>query len=185
MAGSDQLSPLEAHSRAQEVFAGVLAGLDEGDLGSPTPCSEWTVHDLIGHVVAGNQWTAGTEVEVPSDLAGLRSAHASSAEGAQSTFSAPDGMTRVFKARPGELPGAVFIQLRTIDVLAHSWDLARASGSKTDLDPELAEQLLAASRQLIRPDFRGPDRPFAEEHPCDDSRPAADRLAAFLGRTTD
>jgi uncharacterized protein (TIGR03086 family) len=73
--------------------------------------------------------------------------------------------------------------LRTSDLLTHAWDLAIATGRPTDLDPELAEYVLAFSKQMMsRPGLRGVGRPFGDEQPCDDERPATDRLAAFLGR---
>jgi uncharacterized protein (TIGR03086 family) len=83
----------------------------------------------------------------------------------------------------GELPGTAFIELRTSDLLTHAWDLAIATGQPTDLDPELAEYVLAFSKQMMsRPGLRGDGHPFGEEQPCGDECPAADRVAAFLGR---
>ena len=65
----------------------------------------------------------------------------------------------------------------------HAWDLAVATGQPTDLDPELAEYVLAFSQQMMnRPGLRGEGRPYGEEQYCDDQRPAADRVAACLGR---
>jgi hypothetical protein len=49
----------------------------------------------------------------------------------------------------GELPGTAFIELRTSDLLTHAWDLAIATGQPTDLDPELAEYVLAFSKQMM------------------------------------
>jgi uncharacterized protein (TIGR03086 family) len=73
--------------------------------------------------------------------------------------------------------------LRTTDVLTHAWDIAKATGQSTDLDPELAAEALEASRMRIQPAFRGPGRPFAAEQPAPEGAPVADQLAAFLGRT--
>jgi hypothetical protein len=75
------------------------------------------------------------------------------------------------------------IELRISDLLTHAWDLATATRQPTDLDPELAEYVLAFSKQMMsRPGLRGDGRPFGQERPCGDARPAADRVAAFLGR---
>jgi hypothetical protein len=46
-------------------------------------------------------------------------------------------------------PGSTFIWVRSTDALVHAWDLAKATGQRTGLDPELATQLLAASRQRM------------------------------------
>ncbi len=95
-------------------------------------------------------------------------------------FAAPEGLERVFELPIGPVPGRAFIRIRTSDALVHAWDLARATGQPTDLDPELATRMLAASRQHMTGDLRG--RFFGEPQPCDEGRPPADQLAAFLGR---
>ncbi len=71
------------------------------------------------------------------------------------------------------------------DAFAHAWDLAKATGQSTDLDPELASEALKAAKMGMSPAFRGPNRPFGEEQPCPPGRPAADQMAAFLGRVID
>ena len=91
-------------------------------------------------------------------------------------------MAAVFKLPFGEVPGQVFIGMRTTDVLTHAWDLAAATNQSTDLDPELATEQLAAARAIVVPQFRGPGKPFGDEQPCPPGRTAADQLAAFLGR---
>jgi hypothetical protein len=47
----------------------------------------------------------------------------------------------------------------------HGWDLAVATGQQTDLDPALAEHAPHWSRQMLRPEFRGPDWAFGPEAP--------------------
>lgn len=74
--------------------------------------------------------------------------------------------------------------LATVDHFTHAWALARATGQSTNLNPELAEQLLTAARAMVSPEFRGPEgAPFGLEVAVDPSACAADRLAGFLGRT--
>jgi uncharacterized protein (TIGR03086 family) len=178
------MDPLVAHQRAQDTFAHVLVNVTSDQLSSPTPCPEWDVKALIGHVIAGNQRVVeragGNVAPLPEDLG---AAHRSSAKAAQETFAEPQGLARTYPLPIGELPGTAFIELRTSDLLAHAWDLATATGLPTDLDPELAEYVLAFSKQMMsRPGLRGDGRPFGEEQPCGDERSAADRVAAFLGR---
>lgn len=63
-----------------------------------------------------------------------------------------------------------------------AWDLATATGQPTDLDPELADHLLAAvtTRLGDRPRHL---TPFEDPRPVPDDASAADRLAAYLGRS--
>src|SRR5947199_46586 len=76
---------LEAHRQAQEVFAGVLANVKSDQLGDPTPCPEWTVRDVLEHVVTGNQRVSETITPLPDDLDEIVAAHRTSAEASQDT----------------------------------------------------------------------------------------------------
>lgn len=177
------MEPVEAHRRAQAAFARVLAHVKPDQYDDPSPCTQWSIRALIDHVIAGNQLVVQRAGGEPATLPDDRvTAHRRSADAAQAVFAAPDGLTRMFELAIGTLPGSAFVAIRTGDALTHAWDLARATGQPTDLDPELAEQTLQFSRGLIGSSLRGPDRFFGEEQPCDEDRPAADRLAAFLGR---
>ncbi|MBW0013142.1 TIGR03086 family metal-binding protein [Mycobacterium sp.] len=179
------MDPLVAHQRAQDAFAGVLANVRPEQFGDPTPCSEWTIHDLIEHVIGGNErvvmWS-GSSDEPPPRPDDICAAHRASAAAAQEVFARPDGMSITFTLPFGEIPGQMFIGMRTSDVLTHAWDLAVATGQSTNLDPELAAEQLGAVRAFVGPQFRGSGRPFGDELPCSSERPPADQLAAFLGR---
>lgn len=179
------MDSLTAHQRAQEAFAAVLATINADQLGASTPCSEWSVGDLIEHVFGGNELAArgiGLYDQPPPRPDNLLDAHRATAEAAQQAFASPGAMDAVIELPIGQVPARFFLPMRTIDALTHAWDLAVATGRPTDLDPELAEEQLAAARQLVQPGFRGQGRPFAEEQPCATDRPPADQLAAFLGR---
>ncbi len=78
-----------------------------------------------------------------------------------------------------------YLAVATTDAFTHGWDLARATGQPTDLDPHLAAELLARARAFIQPAFRGDDgaKPFGPQQPAPPNATNADALAAFLGRT--
>jgi len=173
-----------AHQRAQDTFAGVLANVRPDQMDLPSPCHEWNVRAVIDHVIGGNQWVQQLAGQQPVELTeDLPAAHAASAAGAQAVFGAADGLTRDFTLPFATLPGSAFIGLRTSDAFTHAWDLAKATGQDTNLDPELARAALETARARMAPAFRGTGRPFGEEQPCPSGRPPADELAAFLGRT--
>lgn len=178
------MDPLVAHQRAQDIFVQVLVNVTSDQMSSPTPCSEWDVQALIDHVIVGNQRVverAGGQVAPLPE--GLRAALSVSAKAAQEIFAEPQGLSRTYPLPIGEISGSAFLEIRTSDLLVHAWDLAIATGQATDLDPELAEYVLAFSMEMMRrPGLRGDGRPYGEEQPCDDERSAADRVAAFFGR---
>jgi uncharacterized protein (TIGR03086 family) len=177
------MDALTAHQRAQEAFATVLANVDPSQLQNRSPCTDWDARQLIEHVIGGNQWVqqlAGLEPSALPDE--LVDAHAVSSAAAQAVFAAPDGLTRTFELPFGRLPGAAFIGVRSGDVLTHAWDLAKATGQTTDLDPEVAALALDVARVRILPALRGPGRAFDVEQPPPARGTTADELAAFLGR---
>jgi uncharacterized protein (TIGR03086 family) len=103
---------------------------------------------------------------------------------AVAAFGAPGAQEKMIELPFGTLPGAVFMGIATTDAFTHAWDLAKATGQSTDLDPELASQLLQQSRAFIQDAFRGEDTkaPFTKEQSPPANATEADKLAAFLGR---
>lgn len=97
-----------AHQRAQDAFAALLANVRADQLGGPTPCSEWTINDLIEHVVGGNEqvgrWAA-SPIEPPARPDGLVAAHQAAAAVAHEIFAAPGGMSATSSCRWARFPG--------------------------------------------------------------------------------
>jgi uncharacterized protein (TIGR03086 family) len=172
------------HERAQTVFAEVLERVDDGDLEAPTPCTDWTVGDLIQHVIDGNRTTVERMGRTPTELpvGGRVAVHRAAAEQANAVFRDPGWRERAVELPFGTLPAPVFAGIRSGDLYAHAWDLATAIGANRDLDPELGDAIFAVTAPVLGPALRGAGRPFADEQPCAADRPIADRLAAFLGR---
>jgi uncharacterized protein (TIGR03086 family) len=183
----------ETLERAFATTRTVLANVKPDQLDDPTPCASWSVRDLINHIVGGSHWFAKSTNAGASpapDETDFASGDfvASFDEGstaAVAAFGTPGAQEKIIKLPFGDFPGSAFMGLATTDTFTHAWDLAKATGQDVDLDPELAGQLLAGAQASIPDAFRGPDKaaPFGPAVPCDDSAPAASRLAAFLGRT--
>src|SRR5437016_3788978 len=57
---------------------------------------------------------------------------------AVAAFGAPGAQEKVITLPFGALPGSVFMGIATTDAFTHGWDLAKATGQSTDIDPELA-----------------------------------------------
>jgi uncharacterized protein (TIGR03086 family) len=96
-------------------------------------------------------------------------------------FDEPGALGRMVTMPFGEMPAAGLAGFRFVDLVVHTWDLAKATGQDTNFAPDLCEAALAMSRQRMA----GMDRaamPFKDEVAVPDDAPAADRLAGFLGR---
>lgn len=178
--------PLE---RAAASTRSVLAGVDADQLDAPTPCDSWTVRELIDHIVGGQKFfTAGLNGEPPSGEAAFSADFVAGFDEASSeciaAFGADGALDKMYELPFGTMPGSAFMGLATTDTFVHGWDLAKATGQSTDLDPDLATSLLEQSKAAIQDAFRGPEgAPFGPEKEAPADATAADRLAAFLGRT--
>jgi uncharacterized protein (TIGR03086 family) len=183
----------EGFEQAVSVAKGVLANVKPDQLDDGTPCASWKVRDVINHLVGGSYFfaaatngdAAGDGADAPDFASGdFRAAYEDGSKQAIEAFAAPGAMERIVKVPFGEFPGAAWMGLATTDTFTHAWDLAKSTGQSTDLAPQLAEQLLVGARQAISDAVRGDEpMPFAAEKSCPDGASAADRLAAFLGRT--
>ena len=179
--------PLEQAIASTRV---VLAGVSKEQLDDETPCAAWKVSDLINHIVGGQYFfesCAKGDVPAGGDT-DFSSGDFVSAfdEGSQRCLAAfrVEGVMETMLTLPfGQMPGSAFVGIAATDTFTHGWDLARATGQSTDLDPALAGQLLAGAKQFIQPAFRSPDGAvFGPEQSAPDGASNADQLAAFLGR---
>jgi uncharacterized protein (TIGR03086 family) len=173
--------------------AGVLSGVDDQNLDGSTPCASWQVRELVNHIVGSAAYFAVT-VETGEAPAGgdmpdfcegdFVTEFNRSAARAVKAFEAEGAMDKTLKLPFAELPGGVYINMASIDTFAHGWDLAKATGQSTDLDPGLATQLLAIAEGFLPDALRGPDgqAPFGPKVHATAGACPADRLAAFLGR---
>jgi uncharacterized protein (TIGR03086 family) len=168
-------------------------GEQQWELG--TPCTDWTVRQLVNHLVGGDRLATRVlrgEPLPPLDQLGRRSgqdllgadpagAYRTSAEALLAAFRAPGVLDRAHTLPVGTLPGPAVVHLRTVETMVHGWDLARATGQPAPFPDEWVEQELPFTHGLLGrlPEGR---RPFAETQPVPDDAPAIDRLAALLGR---
>lgn len=175
MTASDSVSSL---SRALDQVSELLEHVHEDNLHDPTPCRDWDVAQLIGHLVGGTRkfaeaargdqpdWSAGPEPVTGSWTA---------------TFdSAADDLRHAWH-QTGDDASSQAVDWQVAELAVHGWDLARALGQPTSsLDAEVAERGLAFMSQGLTADNRG--AAFGEPVPISDDAPAPDRIAAFAGR---
>jgi uncharacterized protein (TIGR03086 family) len=145
--------------------------------GLRTPCPDWTVRDLVGHLLVslanfrlraeGGQpdWTRG-----PADPGTNWSA----------AFRADAGaLAEAWRSHPPD-PGGPVAGQTIAEFAIHTWDLERATGQSRGIDEAAAEYAAAWMRRALQPHYRG--SAFAAEHAAPaDARPW-ERLVAFSGR---
>lgn len=177
--------PVDLYRRAASDAVGVAAGVRPDQLDRPTPCADWTVQDLLDHLVGGTRYLgaalAGTEptaptATTPEDLrAGVDVCLQGLADPAalSRTCMSPLGFEwTVLDATAGTF----------MDLLIHTWDLAAATDQSLDLDPEL----VAACTAMFLPDMPERGRAAGIVGPAvtvPDDASTQDRLLAAMGRT--
>jgi uncharacterized protein (TIGR03086 family) len=144
----------EIHERALRTTGAVVDGIAARQLELPTPCDGWSVRELLNHVVSGNYWAAdlaeGKSIadvgdRLDGDTLGddHAAAYRASAALAAAAFDAPGAMDAPCAVSYGPVPGSVYCGHRILDVVIHGWDLAKATGQDTTLDPELVDAVTA------------------------------------------
>ncbi|WP_328546501.1 TIGR03086 family metal-binding protein [Streptomyces platensis] len=185
--GTDPDRVLRAYEEVTRDVAALVAAVRPEDLALPTPCAGWTVRQLLDHMVWENLMATSIAEDAPradhtADHLGddHRAAFADSVRAARTAFIGSGMLHRTYG--PYEAPGAMIVQQVVVELLAHGWDLARATGAPTGLAPEAAEETLAAAYRIYGAAPRTEGSSFAPERPAPPGASATDRLAAFLGR---
>ncbi|MBV9384304.1 MAG: TIGR03086 family protein [Streptosporangiaceae bacterium] len=177
--------------RALDQTAGIIAAIPASLAGAATPCPDWDVRAVVRHVVGQdlrNFIVAArgqpTDWRAPADELGEDWAAAFRDRAGQLMAVWRDADPDRLLVMPGgeHAPLGSRASQQIAELAVHGWDLVKATGQKADLDPALAEHALSWSRQMLRPDFRGPDRAFGLEVPVSPDAPAYDRLAGWFGR---
>ncbi|WP_043619857.1 TIGR03086 family metal-binding protein [Nonomuraea candida] len=167
-------------TRATEQTSALVRAVRQDQLGLPTPCADFDVKALIGHL----EWVA--EMLEPTALRGERVEQGpyagdfpDRAERALASWSRPESWEGVSPAMGG-MPMTALAHMYLIDLVVHGWDLARATGRKHEPDPEAVPRIRQFADQMME---MGRQRGvFGEPVPVADDAPPFDRLLGLLGR---
>ena len=192
---------LDLYRRIADGFSARLKAVAAGAWDTPTPCPGWTAGYVPVHVVGvGRSYlaVAGGGPVPPAldayvaDMAARGESSAAAAGGgvaafellraeAEAALEDPARVVAPVQTPFGELPlAAVISVVMGGDMLAHTWDLARAVGGDERLDPEACEAILGAWRPLDEA-LRAPGVCGPRIAVPDDADPSA-RFLGFVGR---
>lgn len=203
----------ELDACAVRASVDVVSRVTAADLARSTPCTEWTLADLLAHMTvqhygfaaaatgksagksasnnAGNSAgnSADPAIWQPEPLGEdpVR-AYTAAAERVIAAFAADDVLSADFAlpeiSTSMTFPGSQAIRFHFIDYVVHTWDVARSLGVPSDLPEVLVRAALPIARAV--PDGterRRPGAAFRPGLPASGYTDPLDQIVALLGRS--
>jgi uncharacterized protein (TIGR03086 family) len=184
------MDPLSRLGAAVGQARPIISAVSRDRYDEPTPCTDWSVGQLINHMIGGLTMFRDVGIDGQADpalfsrdLIGEDATASFDAAGAAAleAWGADGKMAGTASLPFGEFPAAFALQLPAMDMVVHGWDLAKATGQEVNWDRDLiAETLAFCEATFTTPEFRGND--FAPAVELDGDPDDLSRLVAFLGR---
>jgi uncharacterized protein (TIGR03086 family) len=193
---------LDLHRRTVQRSMDVVAAIRDGQWDNPTPCAQWTLRDLLVHMIRENRGFAAAAAGEISDRSSWtspvgedpRTEYAESAEAVIAAFAQGDVLARDFWLPfindAMMFPGRKAVGFHLLDYLVHGWDAAMGSGQSLVTDDEVVAAVYGIAVRDV-PD--GPRRvrvgatfaPPVAAGPASGSAPTLADVLVFLGRDPD
>lgn len=186
-------SLLLSHRLAVTASVEMVAKVGADDLGRPTPCSDWTLADLLAHMTAQHHGFAAAAEGRGADPAAWRprpsadpvADYVAAADLLLAAF-AEDGVAErefVLPEFGAAYPAEQAVTFHLIDYVVHGWDVARAIDIPYELNPDVVEPALRIATSVPDGPARlEPGAPFAPGLPVDPDATPLDRILSALGR---
>jgi uncharacterized protein (TIGR03086 family) len=183
--------PARLLERAIGYALGTLQDVTLPVLGRPTPCADWDVRRLLGHVNdsldalcegaqsghIGPAPVLGGGGEAAADLV---TAFRDRARRLLSAYGPAGQRDRVISVGDLPLTASIMAGVGAVEVTAHGWDISQACGRCRPIPAALATDLLGVAEVFVP--RAGRRCLFAEPVPVPAQASPSDRLVAFLGR---
>jgi uncharacterized protein (TIGR03086 family) len=165
---------------------------DQWQLG--TPDAQWTVADLVGHLVDEHRWAAPLLAGLDMDaaravVAGLGPAAGDgvvlvrawdrAAAASAEAFRADGALTGSVAITRGRVPAVEYLEEMVLDLIVHAWDLGAATGYAEPLPVEAVAAIYPLAQAVVD---RTPAGMFDAPVEVSADGPVIDRLVALTGR---
>ncbi|GAB7029362.1 TIGR03086 family metal-binding protein [Streptomyces sp. NPDC021749] len=185
------------HAQAVRDSVALVRRIRPDDLTRPTPCSAWTLADLLAHMTVQHHGFAAAARGDGRDPAhwAVRplgpdpvAAYDAAAERVLTAFAAVDDPDRACHlpefAAAQTFPARRVVGFHLIDYVVHGWDVARTLDLGYDPDPALLRAALPIARAVPDDDSRlAPGSAFRPGLPLDHPAGELDRILVLLGRS--
>lgn len=180
----EELDHLTAIEASWALCQRVMRKLDVAIKDDPTPCSEYTIHELVEHLMGSLRSLgamAGAVVPEELDASSAEDYIAQATEPALAAWRAR-GLEGEVDLGERSMPAEFMAGVLALELFIHGWDFAQAIGEPFEAPDHLTDYIRQITESTVRPENRGEGKGFAEEQ-ATDSADAIDRLMAFTGRT--
>jgi uncharacterized protein (TIGR03086 family) len=177
---TDELDSAEA---TLGVLQQVLHTIARDDASRQTPCSEYNVTQLTGHLlksVTAVGGMAGAECSEPDANDSVERQVIGAARPALDAWHRR-GLEGNVPFGKDEMAAKNACAILSIEFLVHAWDYAVAVGHNVNAPGSLAEYVLGLAHKVIRPELRS-RAGFDEPVDVPEDASALDQLIAFTGR---
>jgi uncharacterized protein (TIGR03086 family) len=140
------IDPVELFQRATARAATIMDAVTQRQLTAVTPCSEWSVQQLIDHMTGSTDYLLASLAgeRLPARQGATAEDYRAGAAAALEALARPGALDRRcmsplgFEWSVGEATAGTFM-----DNLVHTWDLAAATGQDPTLDADLVDACVA------------------------------------------
>ena len=156
---------LEHYRIIADGFDSRVDGVAGGEWNAPSPCSEWKARDVVGHVVGNHRWLAATvrggETQPMTDDEDPAEAWRNAYSTVLELTGDAGAMATMVESPGGKMPLEQMLDsFVCMDLLVHTWDLARAVGGDERLDGDSVsrayETMKPLDDQIRQPGVFGP-----------------------------
>jgi uncharacterized protein (TIGR03086 family) len=187
-----QSTPAELSDQLNRAARNLLSYTSQDALGAvtredPTPCAEFTVHDLCQHVLGSIRHSTDAAAKKPRSTEQVELteapwvAYPPAVEQLVAAWSEPEALEGETPFGIGVVPARLAAAVTIMELTVHGWDLATASGRTFSADADVVATATETAHQ-VAPQAR-PGGVFGVEQPAPAGADAVTRLIAFTGRS--
>lgn len=138
---------LDRYRQIADGFSARVEAISDEKWSAAAPCEGWAARDVVAHVVNGERTMVLGQEAVPEG-ADLRAAWLETRRAVEAMGADPAKMAETVQGPMGAMPREQLLgSLVTMDLLVHTWDLARAVGADESLHP----QAVAEAYEMLKP----------------------------------
>jgi len=141
------------YRRVSGGFDAAVKAVSPDEWNAQSPCEQWKARDIVAHVVEGHRGViagvrGGESTPLGADDDPMKAWEDASRAMGEITAD-PDALAQEMDGPTGKMPASEIIgRFVTMDVLVHTWDLARTVGADEHLDEDSVRRAYEALKPM-------------------------------------